>query len=154
MCVSRRLWLEPKFLNLDSSDQRTDFHRSNAHCSCFLAQASLFFLLVSFSSFFAATRPWRPDSCSLLWTVDVEMCLLLEPCEAFIWVAIWGAVNSNELVCSKGNSGSSFPVAVLMRANFLIALDGFCNYTWRKDCCFSLLIWAVLALIWTLSFTK
>ena len=28
-------------------DQRTNFHQSNVHCSCFLAQASLFFLLVS-----------------------------------------------------------------------------------------------------------
>ena len=34
--------------NLDTSDQRTDFHRSNIHCSCFLAEANLFFLLVSF----------------------------------------------------------------------------------------------------------
>uniref|UniRef100_A0A4W5JQV5 Transposase Tc1-like domain-containing protein n=1 Tax=Hucho hucho TaxID=62062 RepID=A0A4W5JQV5_9TELE len=50
--------LEPKISNLDSSDQRTDFHLSNVHCSCFLAQASLVFLLVSFSSgFFAAIRP-------------------------------------------------------------------------------------------------
>ena len=49
-------------------------------------------------------------------TVDVEMCLLLELCEAFVWAAIWGEFNSNELIpCSRGNSGSSFPVAVLMR---------------------------------------
>ena len=27
----------------------------------------------------------------------------------------------------KGNSGSSFPVAVLMRASFIIVLDGFCD---------------------------
>ena len=39
--------LEPKISNLDSSGQRTDFHLSNVHCSCLLAQASLFFLLVS-----------------------------------------------------------------------------------------------------------
>ena len=50
--------LEPKISNLDSSNQRTDCHWSNVHCSCFLAQASLFFMLVSFSSgFFAAIRP-------------------------------------------------------------------------------------------------
>ena len=74
----------PKISNLDSSES-TDFHWSNVHCSCFLAQASLFFLLVSFSrDFFAAIRPWRPDSHNLLWTVDVEICLLLEQCEAFI----------------------------------------------------------------------
>ena len=82
--------LEPKIW---TPDQRTHFYRSNVHCSCFLAQASLFFLLVSFSSgFFAAILPWRPDSCSLLWTVDVEMSLLLE-LRGFIWAAIWGAVN-------------------------------------------------------------
>ncbi|CDQ85510.1 unnamed protein product [Oncorhynchus mykiss] len=38
--------LEPKISNLD---QRTDFHWSNVHCSCFLAQASFFLLCVSFS---------------------------------------------------------------------------------------------------------
>ena len=53
---------------------------------------------------------------SLLWTVDVEMCLLLELCEA-----ISEAGNSNELIlCSRGNSGSSFPLAVLMRASYLL----------------------------------
>ena len=85
---------------------------------------------LSSSGFFAAIRPWTPDSHSLLWTVDVEMCLLLELCEAFIWTAIWRAVNSNELLlCSRGNSGSSFPAAVLMRASFIIALDGFYDCT-------------------------
>uniref|UniRef100_A0A8C7MV03 Acidic leucine-rich nuclear phosphoprotein 32 family member n=1 Tax=Oncorhynchus kisutch TaxID=8019 RepID=A0A8C7MV03_ONCKI len=42
-----------KISHLDSSDLRTDFHRSNVHCSCFLAQASLF-LFVSFNSGFYA----------------------------------------------------------------------------------------------------
>ena len=40
----------------------------------------------------------------------------------------WGAEagNSNELtLCSRGKSGSSFPVVVLMSASFIIALDGF-----------------------------
>ena len=59
------------------------------------------------------------------------MCLLLELCETFIWAAISEAGNSNELIiCSRGNSGFSFPVAVLMRASFNIALDGFCDCTW------------------------
>jgi hypothetical protein len=54
------------------------------------------------------------------------MCLLLELCEAFIWAAISEAGNCNELVlCSRGNSGSSIPVAVPMRASFIIELDGF-----------------------------
>ena len=115
--------------NVDSSDQRTDFH-----CLCFLAQASLFLLLVSFSSgFFAAILPWRPDSRSLLWIVDVEMCLLLELCEEFIWASISDPGNCNELiVCSRGISGSSFPVAVLMRTSVIIALDGFVEGTWRN----------------------
>ena len=44
-----------------------------SHCLCFLAQVSLFFLLVSFSSgFFAEIRPWMPDSRTLIWTVDVH----------------------------------------------------------------------------------
>jgi hypothetical protein len=99
--------LEPKISNLDSSDQMTNFHRPNVHCSCFLAQPSLFLLVSSCSGFFAAIRPWRPDSRSLLWTVDVEMCLLLELCEAFIWYTLSEAGNCNELIlCSRGNSGS------------------------------------------------
>ena len=120
--------LEPKISNLDSSEQKTDFHRSNVHCLCFLAQAIILFLLVLFSGgFFAEIWPWSPDSCSLLWTVDVEMCRLLELYEAFIWPEIWGAVNSNELIlCSRGN----FPLAVLIRASFIIALEGFCSCTW------------------------
>ena len=40
--------LETKNSNLDSSDRRSDFRRSKVYCSCFLAQTSLFFLLVSF----------------------------------------------------------------------------------------------------------
>ena len=36
----------------------------------------------------------------------------------FLWRSSWEPVNSNELIlCSRGNSGSSFPVAVLMRAS-------------------------------------
>ena len=71
-------------------------------------------------------------------------------CESFIWVLLWGAVNSNkcmhdgarahpvcvpcnELIhCRRGNSGSSFPVAVIMTASFIIALDRFCDCTWRN----------------------
>ena len=34
--LTKTLRLEQKISNLDSSDQRTDFHRSNVHCSCFL----------------------------------------------------------------------------------------------------------------------
>ena len=71
------------------------------------------------------------------------------------------------------NSGYSFLVAVLMRASFIMALKGFCDCTLRNfqsawnipidwpsclkviiGCHFSLLIWAVLTIIWTWSFTK
>jgi hypothetical protein len=41
-------------------------------------------------------------------------------------------VHSTELIlCSRGNSGSSFPVAALMRASFIKAL-GLCDCTWRN----------------------
>ena len=61
---------------------------------------------------------------------DQWMCMLLELGEAFIWAAISEAGHSNELIlCSRGNSGSSYPVAVLMRASFIIAFDGICNST-------------------------
>ena len=134
----------------------------------FLAQASLF-LLVSFSrGFFAAIRPWRPDSHSLLCTVDVEMCLLLELYEAFIWATISEADNFNErIICSRVNSGSSWePVSSLRFMVFATALEEtfkvleIVRIDWPSclkvvmDCHFSLLIWAVLAIIWTWSFTK
>ena len=61
---------------------------------------------------------------------NVEMCLLLELCEAYIWPAISEAGNSNELIlCSRANSGSSILVMVLMRASFMLALDGFWDST-------------------------
>ena len=44
---------------------------------------------------------------------DVEMCLLLELCEAFIWAAISESGNSNErIICSRGNSVSHNDTAV------------------------------------------
>ena len=56
-------------------------------------------------------------------------CVLLELCEAFIWAAISEAGKSNELIlCIRGNSGSSIPVAVLIRASYIMVL-GFCDCT-------------------------
>jgi hypothetical protein len=70
------------------------------------------------------------DHEDLIHAVDVEMCLLHELCEAFIWAAISEAGNSQKrILCSRGNSGSSFPVAVLMRDSFVNAIDGFCDCT-------------------------
>ena len=60
LCVSKTRRLEPKISNLDSSYQRTDFHRSNVLCSCFLAQASLphaEHLLAAFPSVCGPTHP-------------------------------------------------------------------------------------------------
>ena len=44
--IHSHILLEPKISYLDSSEQRTDFHQSNVHCSCFLAKESIFLLLV------------------------------------------------------------------------------------------------------------
>ena len=89
------------------------------------------------SSFFAAIRPWRPDSRSLLWTVDVEMRLLLELCEAFIWAVI------------------SERLFILMNLSlYIFQIDWPSCLKVMMDCHLSLLIWAVLAIIWTWYFTK
>ena len=130
LCLTQTWRLEAKISNLDSSDQRTDFHLSNGHCSHFLAQASLLLLLMSFSSvFFAAIWPWSPEQLML-------RCVCYLNFEAFIWAAIWGAVNFIELIlCSIGNSGSSFHVEVLMRDSFIIERDGFCDCTWSNYKC-------------------
>ena len=59
-----------------------------------------------------------------------ELCLFLELCETFIWAAIFETGNYNEFIlCSRGISGSSIAVVVLMRDSFIIALDGFCDCT-------------------------
>ena len=72
------------------------------------------------------------DHEGLIHTVSSEQLVLRCVCylnsEAFIWAAFFEAGNSNEL-CSRGNSGSSIPVAVVMRASFIIVLDGFCQST-------------------------
>ena len=143
--------LEPKISNFDSSDQTTDFHRSNVHCSCFLAEASLFLLLMSFGNgFCAAIQPWRPYS--RLWTV--EMCLLLELCEAFIWAAISEVGNSNECIAAEVTLG----LHILWRSSWatgdIFWIDWSCLKVMMMDCHFSLLIWAVLDIIWTWYFTK
>ena len=74
------------------------------------------------------------DHEGLIHPVSSEQFMLRCVCylnsEVFIWAAISEAVNSNEFIlCSRGNSGSSIPVAVFMRASFIIALDGFCDCT-------------------------
>ena len=67
----------------------------------------------------------------LIHTVSSEKLMLRWVCYfTFLWAAFSEAGNSNELIlCSRGNAGSSFPVAVLMRDSCIIALDGFCDST-------------------------
>ena len=137
-------------------------------------------LLVSFSrGFFAAIRPRRPDSCSLLWTVDVEMRLLLELCEAFTWVAIWGAVNWQFLrLATLINLSSAVEVtlvlpflrrsswepfssshlmvfATALEETFIVLeifwIDWHSFLKVMMDCRFSLLSWVVLAIIWMIA---
>jgi hypothetical protein len=40
-------------------------------------------------------------------------------------------VTNEFILCNRSNSGSCISVAVLMRASFTIALDAFCECTWR-----------------------
>ena len=125
LCVSQRHSGWNQKSHLDSSDQRTDFHRFNVHCLCFLAQTSLF-LLVSFSSgFFAAIQPWRPDSHSLFWIVDVEMCLLLNSVKHLFGLLFLRLVTLMNISSAAEVTLSSFPVAVLIRAS--------CQVWWRRN---------------------
>ena len=65
--------------------------------SCFFDQAGLF-LLVWFLCSNSTMKAWFMQSPLNCWCV----CYLNS--EAFIWAAIWGAVNSDELIiCSRGN---------------------------------------------------
>jgi hypothetical protein len=88
--LTKKHLLEPKKMQIwthQTNGQISNSLTSIAHVSW---PSQVFFLLMSFSrGLFSAIRPWRPDSHSLLWTVNVEMCLLIGLCEAFIWVAIW-----------------------------------------------------------------
>ena len=108
-------------------------------------------------------KAWFTQSPLNNWCWDISVTRTL-------WSIYLEAGNSNELIlCNRGNSGSSFPVVVLMRASFIIALDGFLTalketfkvldilqIDWpsclkvRMNCHLSLLIWAVLAIIWTI----
>ena len=77
------------------------------------------------------------DHEGLIHAVSSEQLMLGCVCclnsEVFIWAAVSEAGNCDELIlCSRGNSGSSFPVAVLTRASFIIALDGFLRLHLKK----------------------
>jgi hypothetical protein len=65
----------------------------------------------------------------LIHAVDVEMCLLLELCEAFVYLLFLRLVTLMKALSSAEE--------VLMRANFIIVLDGFCNNIF---CCCNVLM--------------
>jgi hypothetical protein len=74
------------------------------------------------------------DHEDLIHTVSEQMMLrficYLNSMKHLFGLQISETGNSNELIlCSRGNTGSSIPVAVLMRASFIIALDGFYDCT-------------------------
>ena len=75
------------------------------------------------------------DHEGLIHAVSSEQLILrcvcyLNSVNNLFWLQFTRTVKYNKIIlCSIGNSGSSFPVAVLMRASFIIALDGFCDCT-------------------------
>ena len=113
---------------------------------------------------------------SLLWTVDVEMCLLLELCEAIIWAALseagtvtqinlssaaevtlgltflwrssWETVSWYRLMVFATALEETFKVFEIFRIDWPLCLKV------MPDCRFSLLIWAVLAIIWAWSYVN
>ena len=65
-------------------------------------------------------KAWFTQSPLNSWCWDVSVTWTLW--SIYLGCNFWGC-NSNEfIICSKGNSGSSYPVVVLMRASFIIAL--------------------------------
>ena len=131
-CVSQRHggWKEKS--QIWTPDQKTHFHQSNVQCSCFSAQGSLFLLVSLSSGFFAAIRPWRPDSHCLLWTVDFEISCYFNSVKHLFGLQFLRLVTLANLCSAAEVTGSTIPVAVLMRASFIIALDGLCDCTWRN----------------------
>ena len=113
----------PQILNLEATEQISTILTSIPYVSW----PKRFFS--SYWSLSVLLRPWRPDSRSLLPTVDVEMCLLLELWAALMWAQIWGTVNwrflrlvtlMNLFPAAEVTLGLPFPGWVLMRASCVI----------------------------------
>ena len=76
------------------------------------------------------------DHEGLIHTVSSEQLMLrcvcyLNSVKHLFGLQILRLVTLMNILCSRGNSGSSIPVAVLMRACFITALDGFCDCTFK-----------------------
>jgi hypothetical protein len=73
----------------------------------------------------------QPFDHGLIHTVSSEQLMLSCVCYLNSVKLLFGLQSKfNQLVlCSRRNSGTFFPVAVLMRASFIIALDVFCDCT-------------------------
>ena len=117
--------LEPKISNLDSSDQRTDF------------TGLMFINRVSWpkqvsSSYWCTLVVVSLQQCDhggLIHAVSSEQLMLR--CVSYLNSVkhLFGLQSEVQLTLMNLSSGSSFPVAVLMRASFIIAFDGVCGCT-------------------------
>ena len=112
-------------------------------------------------------KAWFTQSPLNIWCWDVSYL----NSEAFIWAAIWGAVNSHELIlCSRVNSWVFLSCGGPHESHFHHSAWWFLQMHLKKlemfrinwpsclkvmmDYHFPLLIWAVLAIIWTWSLFK
>ena len=160
--------------NLYSSDQRTDFHRSNVHCPCFLAQTVFSYywcplVVVSLQQF---------DHEGLIHTVSSEQLMLR--CVFYLKSVkhLFGLQSAVQLTLMNLTSAAEVTLALPFWGSPHASQFHNCDWWFLRlhlkklskflkfsiltdlpvlvmmDCLFSLTFWAVLAIIWTWSFTK